>query len=447
MDLATFHYGDWLKTQGLDFKTDRHAAPMFGEYYAYQCTAIDRYFAELASYARDYGQAQGRQVLVSGNFFNLDPHYLPLADNVDLIITEMRNTSYRQPEWYRYVDGFARFAGGKDVVVVENPYGGVVPELADLLGRGKGYDLLRLSLFEGAAFGANMTVPYGSWMGSRIQDSFWAPHDLLAEVQSFLADSDHLLSTSSGNEIAVVYSIPSNRELVSRADASDNVLNARDASVVVPYRVVTETLSHSSAPFDVVLFTDGRIAEDRVDVADLRRYSVVVLPACWWLSTRQVDAMVDYLDGGGRVVVTGVCASNLGQPDRDRLLNHPGVRRSLDDDAASLQPLGPQVSVDAELAVNLHSLSGGTVAVHLVNYCYVAADDAVVSRSDVEVTVRLRGSYTAAAVIRPGRPDGHQEVSRSGDSYTVRLDEVNVYAVVVLHDGSWSRAASGEAKP
>ena len=69
-------------------------------------------------------------MLVSGNFFNLDPTYLALADDVDLIITEMRNTTYRQPEWYRYVAGFA---GDKDVVVVENPYGGVVPELVELL--------------------------------------------------------------------------------------------------------------------------------------------------------------------------------------------------------------------------------------------------------------------------------------------------------------------------
>ena len=43
----------------------------------------------------------------------------------------MRNTTYRQPDWYRYV---AAFAGDKDVVVVENPYGGVVPELIEALG-------------------------------------------------------------------------------------------------------------------------------------------------------------------------------------------------------------------------------------------------------------------------------------------------------------------------
>ena len=47
----------------------------------------------------------------------------------------MRNTTYRQPDWYRYVRAFA---GDKDVVVVENPYGGIVPELVDLLAKGAG---------------------------------------------------------------------------------------------------------------------------------------------------------------------------------------------------------------------------------------------------------------------------------------------------------------------
>ena len=75
-------------------------------------------------------RSQGREVLVSGNFFNLFDQYYPLEPKVDLIITEMRNTRYRQPAWYRYVAGFA---GPKPVVVVENPYGGVVPELVGKL--------------------------------------------------------------------------------------------------------------------------------------------------------------------------------------------------------------------------------------------------------------------------------------------------------------------------
>src|SRR3954454_17406046 len=208
VDLDTFHYGEWLLERGFDFQDDRDQAPLFGEYYRAQCAAIKLYFAELADYARSYARSRGREVLVSGNFFNLNPSYLALADDVDVIITEMRNTTYRQPEWYRYV---AAFAGSKDVVVVENPYGGVVPELAELLKRGRGYDLFRLSLYEGAAFGATMSIPYGAWMGSTIQDSFHPPHDLAIEVQTFLADNERVYSKATWHEVAVVYSVPSTR--------------------------------------------------------------------------------------------------------------------------------------------------------------------------------------------------------------------------------------------
>ena len=60
----------------------------------------------------------------------------------------------------------------KPVIVVENPYGGVVPELIEALKHGRGYDRFRMSLYEAAALGVNMSVPYGSWMGSVIEDSF-----------------------------------------------------------------------------------------------------------------------------------------------------------------------------------------------------------------------------------------------------------------------------------
>jgi hypothetical protein len=122
VDLESFHYGEWLLGQGYDFQTNREDSPLFWEYLRFQRKTIKRYFGELADYAREYAASKGRSVLVSGNFFNLFAQYYPLEPFVDLIITEMRNTRYRQPAWYRYVAGFA---GQKPVVVVENPYGGV----------------------------------------------------------------------------------------------------------------------------------------------------------------------------------------------------------------------------------------------------------------------------------------------------------------------------------
>ncbi|MGI8434431.1 MAG: hypothetical protein ACR2LE_06820 [Nocardioidaceae bacterium] len=431
VDLEEFHYGSWLLARGFDFKDQQGSTPLFGDYYRFQCAAIKKYFQELATYARDYARQQGREVLVSGNFFNLDPTYLALADDVDLLITEMRNTTYRQPEWYRYV---AAFAGDKDVVVVENPYGGIVPELVQMLGAGRGYDLFRLSIYEGAAFGANMTIPYGAWMGSTIEDSFTAPHLLSTEIQSFLADHDSVYSKTTWNDLGVIFSVASTRDLIARADSSDNLLNARDQTVKVPYRVVTEGLAAASAPFDVVMFADGVTAPDRAGLEALRRYPTLVLPDCVDVTSRQLDAVEAYLDGGGTVVVVGRFADNQPGERRAQLLAHPGVRRSNMTDIPALQPHGAQVTVTGAggLGVNLARMVDGSAAVHLVNYGYDADADRVRRASDVDVTVGLPfDPVTATCVSNDGKEENLPLRSQDGrHSFTV--PELGVYAVIVL---------------
>jgi hypothetical protein len=430
VDLTTFHYGEWLLAQGHDFQTGREHAPLFGDYYLAQCRAIKRYFGELAEYARSYARTRGRELLVSGNFFNVDPSYLALADDVDLIITEMRNTTYRQPEWYRYV---AAFAGSKDVVVVENPYGGVVPDLVELLGRGRGYDLFRLSLYEGAAFGAGMSVPYGAWMGSTIQDSFHPPHSLAVEVQTFLADHERLYTKETWHEIGVAYSVASTRELIAQADASDNLTNARDTTVRVPYRVATEALSHASVPYDVLIFADGVTAPDRVDAACLAGYRSLVLPDCFDLTAAQVDALRGCLEAGTLLVVTDRFAESLPTDEREALLGHPGVRVGSADDVGALAPAGRQVTVSAPLGVNVHRLEDGA-AVHLVNYEHDHDFDGVRRTGEVALSVRLDGAGAMRrAVYRPADGDAVElELHSQDDVHRVSIPDIGVYAVVEL---------------
>jgi hypothetical protein len=98
-------------------RAGRAPSALYRDYYRFQCDAIRRHLHELASFARGYARSQGREVLVSGKFFNMDPQYLALSDDVDVMVTEMRNATHRQPEWYRYVAGFG---DEKDVIVVEN---------------------------------------------------------------------------------------------------------------------------------------------------------------------------------------------------------------------------------------------------------------------------------------------------------------------------------------
>ncbi len=139
-----------------------------------------RTFVELATFGREYGRSKGVDVKVAANFFDCSPSYDPLVDHVDLLVTEMRETRYQQPWWFRHAVGLAR---GKPIVAVENPYGGVTAALLDELQRGRGRDLFLLTIFEASAMGANMALPYGSWLGTEIEDAYWVPHDLAVEAR------------------------------------------------------------------------------------------------------------------------------------------------------------------------------------------------------------------------------------------------------------------------
>jgi hypothetical protein len=421
-DLGDFHYGEWLLERGWDFQARRDETPLFWEYHRYQQGQITRYFGELADHARQYAASRGREVLVSGNFFNLLDHYYALEPKVDLVITEMRNTTYRQPDWYRYVAGFV---GDKPVIVVENPYGGVVPELIEQLGRGRGYDRFRMSLYEAAALGVNMSVPYGSWMGAVIEDAFYAPHDLCVEIQSFLADHEHLYSTRTYAEIGVVYSIPSASELVARRDAfADNRTNV-SGDVEVPFDEACRALSDARQPYDVVFFPDGELRPDALALEDIARYRALVLPSCRHLTNPQAALLRAYLEAGGHLIVTGELGENLGADERRALRAHPGVVDEL--------PGGPQLVVDAsraDFAVCVQRVGAGA-AIHLIRYDYDETADAVAPLAELELALRLPAAFSRATAVSPGG-DLRASLTVDGAVHRLRLEDVPLYGVVLL---------------
>ncbi len=429
VDLTAFHYGQWLLAQGYDFTENRESTPLFFEYLRFQRRQITRYFRELADYAREYGRSKGREVLVSGNFFNLFDHYYALEPDVDLIITEMRNTTYRQPAWYRYVAGFA---GAKPVVVVENPYGGVVPELIDDLAVGRSYDRFRLALYEGAANGVSMSVPYGAWMGSVIEDSFTAPHALSVEIQGFLAANDELISSRTWSDVAVLYSVESNFARESGRVGTDNRRNEAGEERT-PFWATCEALSDAVQPYDVVMLPDGELRADALEPAALAQYGTVVAPDCTHLTDRQADLLDAHLGRGGRLVVLGELGRNLPADRREALLGHAGTQ-SLGDEPLEpgTLPGGPQVVVrgDDDVAVTLQRI-GDDVAVHVLRYGYVRDDDRVPRLDTLELELRLPRSFAAATAAAP---DGATTVTSTvaDGSHHLRMRDVGLYTIVHL---------------
>ena len=428
-DLSAFHYGQWLLARGYDFKSNRESTPLFGQYLRFQRGNIARYFAELAAYARRYAASVGRDIQVSGNFFNLFDHYYALEPAVDVVVTEMRNTTYRQPAWYRYAAGFG---GPKPVVVVENPYGGVVPELVTDLERGRAYDRFRQSLYEAAALGVNMSVPYGAWMGSVIEDAFYPPHDLAVEIQSFIAGNQRLYSTRSWSEVGVVFSIESNYRVTAAIDlmGADNRTNEPSQSRV-PFWEACEALSAALQPYDVVFFPDGTLRPDSLTVEALRRYRTLVLPECRWLTERQAELLAEYLAAEGRLLVCGSLGENLSSEVRQGLLGHPSTR-AVGPFELSLGLLdgGPQVVVaegGTDAALTLQAVEGG-VALHLIRYDYDRDADRVPVLDRLVLDVRLPFEVGQARAVSP---EGRLRATADGRGRVV-LNDVGVYGIVFM---------------
>jgi hypothetical protein len=435
-DLASFNYGDWLRNKGYDFRSGQQDTPMFWDYLRWQRGAITRYFGELAQYARDYAAERGRRIEVSGNFFNLFDQYYAMEAEVDVIITEMRNTSYRQPAWYRYVAGFA---GPKPVVVVENPYGGVVPDLVDKLDRGRGHDLFRMSVYEASALGASMSVPYGSWMGSVVQDAFYAPHDLCVEIQRWLADNESLFGSGSLAEVGVVYSIESNFQAMARRDMfADNRMNV-SGDVEVLFWSVCEDLASAAQPYDVVMFPDGELRQDSLTSEDLASYRILLLPMCNFLTAPQADLLSAFVEGGGRIIALGQPGANLPSPRAWQ--DHPNsvTRSATDDGWLDEIRKAPQVRVRpaADLAVNIQRISTGA-ALHIIRYDYDEERDCVPTLDRLELEVRLPAGLENPVAHSPG---GRLQLDHSsaGGSHSLVVHDVPLYSVIEFSASSNER--------
>ena len=81
--------------------------------------------------------------------------------------------------------------------------------------------------------------------GASIEDSFWAPHDVIVEIQDFLAEhEDTLYSKRSFSEAAVAFSVQSAYDWAERNGSGDKH----------PFWRTCDGLVEQHQPFDVVMF-------------------------------------------------------------------------------------------------------------------------------------------------------------------------------------------------
>ncbi|AZN42599.1 hypothetical protein [Paenibacillus albus] len=447
-DFDTFHYGEYIKAGGIDFPgPNRGETPLFNEYFQFQMKIMTGHFKELTDHVRAYGKSKGRDVLVSGNFFHVMHQYMSLQPEVDIIATEMRNTLYRQAYWYRYANGFA---GGKPMTVVENPYGGIVPELLENLKSGRMAEQFQLMLLEATTFGCNLSIPYGGWMGNTIRDAFYAPKEPTMAVQKFLKKNDHFISNVSGAEIAVNYSYPSywHRENDAVGDDGDQATmlsSAVNKDVIMPFWDIIRQMSKQHVPYDVVISDDGQLFQDEFSLERLAKYKCLVLPDNDIMTAKQLAVVLDYLNtNSGKVVVYGRLANNGSEKTKAlaaRVLAHPGTQLCEESNKlfgfiSAIRGVLPderfQIEVEGtpDIGINPHALENGDIAVHLVNYRFDREQDRVVP---VTAAFRMRTPQAVNGLtVHTLQGEAVQaEWYYDGNGYlSVEIPELPLYALV-----------------
>jgi hypothetical protein len=304
--------------------------------------------------------------------------------------------------------------------------------MVEALKVGRGRDRFRQSLLEAAALGVNMSVPYGAWMGSEIEDAFYAPHEVAVEIQSFLADHEDLFTPETLHDVGVVFSIESNyRALAAREVMADNRTNELPEGEV-PFGVVCQKLSDASQPYDVVFFPDGTLRTDSLSSKDLKRYRTLVLPECRYLTTAQASLIRSFIDDGGRAIAVGVLGENLPAAKREELGLHEHLHeQALRSFNVEVLQGGPQVRIakgETDMALTIRQMRDGSAALHLIRYDYDDDADRVPLLDELALEVRLPFQVRSA---RASSPVG-SAVSASIEAGTVVLRQVPLYSVVLL---------------
>jgi hypothetical protein len=438
-DVEAFHYGEWLLARGVErvnLKADGDEGIVARLYARYLQGRQAINFAELAAYVREYAASKGRTVLVSSNLYNGATWHDPLAYEVDILVPEQLHTLYEQPAWMRYIAGYA---GDKGVCISTNPYGGVLPELLPRLNRGRDIDRFRVMHYEAAAMGVDMSVQYGAWMGSVIEDAVWAPHEETVEIQNFLADNERLFARRTHNSTLVVYSIDSN--------FIENVWQVNNAgplkpqypdvgetgSQAVPFEKAAHAIGIAARPFDVAIFHDGIHRSDDASRETLLGYERVILPGCSSLTDQQIDAVEGYLAGGGLVTVVGELGARVDGRGVAGILDHANTIVTDSYAVDSLSPETPQLTLEgfSRGAVNIQAPSASLAAVHIINYDYDVEGEHTRAAEDVRLIVRLPFAPTSARIHAPGHAPVDAVLERLEDgTAAVRIPRIEVYSIV-----------------
>jgi hypothetical protein len=229
------------------------------------------------------------------------------------------------------------------------------------------------------------------------------------------------------------------------------------------YYGLAQALTDASVQYEVVFAPDGNVVADSLSLEDLTAYGTLIVPSAYALNDRQLQMLEDYVQTGGRLIVTGevgkfdeennprpadvasrlegLGASVLGGLDFEAYLANPGDERAaaIRDWAASLS-LERMVTVSTDRVTAVLSRNGDALYCHLINK--ERGETGFIPQSGVTVQITLPPGLDLgsgqAVFVSPDLPGGTTvSLPLELQSGTIRLTipELEVYGVAIIRGG------------
>jgi hypothetical protein len=302
-DITTFNYREYLASKGLIDVSEQErlqgSDPLGREYYIFELVSLSQHFKELTTRIKDYAkQKYGKDLIIVVNQYemkNADLINCPQVDffsigsglNVLYWSSDQQSGIKNGPPYYT-ASPFILLARAVNstkqaVIFIDEDYihAKLTPTVAKIV------------MSEAYAFGGYYNLPYYS--GTVGSAAVYGPNETISEFASFIRRySDFFKPSINPSDVALF------------TPYSDLLWHAVP-SFSDPIYGASQILSDAHIPFNMLFTGDGNVFPDTLTVEDLKKYKLIYLPHICGLSDRQVNILKDYLNQGGKLLITGGC--------------------------------------------------------------------------------------------------------------------------------------------
>ncbi len=465
-DLDRFDYGAYIRARGEAgrWRTAPWEVMLYNEFRVFEYQSTLQHYAAMTGWAREIARTtQGKDIVFLGNTSTGLDMSLPFERSLDEAWVEFPYMDFGYPPRCKVMPSAKVTTSGR---VKKGTYLTQVPTNTDLVSRGHPPNIAKIFLAEAYAARAEYQVPYEVVGAS---GNYSPDLRALAPYYQFVATNRSWFGSdwTWTPRAAIFYPVSA---YLAGADS---------------YYGAALPLVESGIAFDVVFSGDDRMMPNEAGVEALRRYPVIVLANTVAMTSAQIQIVLEYVRGGGRVVAWGSPGAanefqdwSVARPAEWRAFwsvgRHPlgtgtftlvtqedlgreyftnrsaSAREKMLGPIAEVAPPDMAASAEPVVAIAYRHRTEDRLVVHLVNYDYSLESDTVRDAGPFEVTVRLPVGFDwSGKRVRLLAPDVAEaepiEVRIERDRATFVVPRLGIYGLVAV-DAVPSDARSRHAR-